>query len=204
MSAKSRDNRAPLIRDVRIRATRAPAPGRACGDCRAVIAYPVAIVIALAATLLACSEENVAKDPFAYCASVGTIDAPDARYTGDKLPDSLLVGMKKVMGFANFMPHEEIARGTSWRCMDGKVYACYVGANLPCAAKADESRVPAPALEEFCRYQKDANVIPAAVTGRETIYAWRCRDRVPEIVREVTRADARGFLANIWEEIPRE
>jgi hypothetical protein len=26
-------------------------------------------------------------DPFAYCAAVGTIDAPDARYTGPRVPD---------------------------------------------------------------------------------------------------------------------
>jgi hypothetical protein len=26
-------------------------------------------------------------DPFAYCAALGTIDAPDSRYTGPKVPE---------------------------------------------------------------------------------------------------------------------
>jgi hypothetical protein len=163
-----------------------------------------ALLAALAAFLFACSDDKSATDPFAYCASVGTIDAPDARYKGAKVPESLMAGMRTVMGFASFMPADEIARGTSWRCMEGKVYACYSGANLPCAAKADETRAPAPALETFCKREADADMIPAVVTGRETVYAWRCRDRVPEIVREVTRADERGFLSNIWHEIPPE
>jgi len=167
-----------------------------------MIAYRLGLLVVLTGVLLACSDDKSAKDPFAYCASVGTIDAPDARYKGAKVPDTLLAGMRTIMGFASFVPADEIARGTFWRCMDGKVYACYVGANLPCTAKANLERTPAPALDEYCKREANADFIPAVVTGRETIYAWRCRERVPEIVREVTGPDARGFLSNVWHEIP--
>lgn len=161
------------------------------------------VALAMLIVLASCSDEKkAAKDPFAYCAAVGTIDAPDGRYTGEKVPEGLIASMRKVFGFANFMPADEIARGTSWRCMDGKLYACYVGANLPCAAKANADRTPAPALVEYCQREAGADIIPAVVTGRETIYVWRCRNGAPEIVREVASADARGFLSNIWREIP--
>ncbi|MER3445858.1 MAG: hypothetical protein C4291_03035 [Candidatus Dadabacteria bacterium] len=39
------------------------------------------------------------------------------------------------------------------------------------------------------------------VTGHETVYEWRCNNGMPEIVRESTQPDARGFLSNIWYEI---
>jgi hypothetical protein len=144
-----------------------------------------------------------AADPFAYCAQVRTIDAPDARYTGEKVPPVIAEGIKKTSGAAADAPLEVFTRSTSWRCMDGKVYACTVGANLPCSEKADLGRAPSAALSEFCKTNADAAVIPAAVTGRATVYAWRCSAGVPEVVRQVFEADQRGFIANIWHEIPR-
>lgn len=140
-------------------------------------------------------------DPFAYCAAVGTIDAPDARYTGPPVPDVIAEGLKKAFNAPTDAPLEFFTNGTFWRCMNGKVYACTVGANLPCQAKADASRNPTQAQQDFCRENPTADFIPAVVTGRETIYEWRCNDGVPEIVRELTRPDERGFLSNIWYEI---
>jgi hypothetical protein len=54
---------------------------------------------------------------------------------------------------------------------------------------------------EFCRDSPDTDYIPAVATGRATIYAWRCTNGVPAIVREVTQPDAQGFLSSIWYEI---
>jgi hypothetical protein len=31
-------------------------------------------------------------DPFAYCAAVETIDTPDGRYSGAKMPDAIIQG----------------------------------------------------------------------------------------------------------------
>ncbi len=71
-------------------------------------------------------------DPFSYCATVGTIDTPDSRYTGPAIPDSVAQGLKNASGASADAPLDIFKNGTYWRCMDGKVYACFVGANLPC------------------------------------------------------------------------
>jgi hypothetical protein len=140
-------------------------------------------------------------DPFAYCAAVGTIDAPDESYTGPPVPDAVARGLREAFRAPASAPLEVFARGTSWRCMDGKVYACTVGANLPCQGRADTDRAPRPPLADFCHQNPDADVVPMVVTGRETVYEWRCAGGAPVIVRQVTSPDARGFLSNIWHEI---
>lgn len=140
-------------------------------------------------------------EPFDYCAAVGTIDIPDAQYVGDPVPDTLIAGMQDADLLSEDMPEDLIVRGTFWRCMDGQVWACFVGANLPCQAKADTSETPSIEMEEFCQEDPNADFIPAAVTGRETVYAWRCKDGVPEIDERVFEPDAQGFLSDFWYQI---
>jgi hypothetical protein len=82
--------------------------------------------------------------------------------------------------------------------MGGEVYACAFGANLPCQERADTSRSPAPALAAFCRDNPDSDGIPMVVTGRATVYAWRCRGDEPVISRQLTTPDASGYLASVW------
>jgi hypothetical protein len=137
-------------------------------------------------------------DPFAYCAAVGAADEPGAPYVGPKMPDVIVKGVMKASGASADAPVELFARGTFWRCMDGKVYACFVGANLPCTSKADTSRTPTADEKDFCTANPNADVVPAVVTGRETVYEWRCKDGAPEIVRQVFTPDARGFISNFW------
>ena len=136
-------------------------------------------------------------DPFAYCDWVGVADEPDALYTGAPMPDAILKGIRAAADLGD-LPQELLTQGTVWRCMDGKVWACFVGANLPCLAKADLKRTPTPEMLEFCQADPAAEVIPSVVTGRETVYEWRCTNGVPEIVRDVFTPDAQGFLAEIW------
>ncbi|MFN2290158.1 MAG: DUF333 domain-containing protein [Anaerolineae bacterium] len=139
-------------------------------------------------------------DPFAYCAAVGTLDAPDARYTGPQVPESLAQGLQAALN-APETPLEVLQNGTSWRCMDGQVYACFVGANLPCDAKADTDRALGQEAADFCQQNPNSDFIPAAVTGRETIYEWRCRDGAPEIVQQLFQPDAQGFISEFWYKI---
>jgi hypothetical protein len=54
-------------------------------------------------------------DPFAYCAAVGTIDAPDARYTGPKVPEVVArfeKGLRRARGCTTWTipPHYRLAR----------------------------------------------------------------------------------------------
>lgn len=140
-------------------------------------------------------------DPFAYCAAVGTIDQPDSRYTGEPVPEAIAEGLRAAFGLGPDHPLVPFQRGTHWRCMEGRVYACTVGANLPCMEKAETSRQPSQPMVAFCQANPDADVIPAVVTGRATIYQWHCRAGQPEILRQVNSPDARGFLSKFWYEI---
>jgi hypothetical protein len=169
---------------------------------RAKAALVTALLAGALAAPGAAAEQRFA-DPFAYCAAVGTIDAPDARYAGPIMPDALARGLKAALGLPDGAPLQPLREHSIWRCMAGKVYACTFGANLPCEQKADASRSPTSAMTVFCRDEPDADVIPMVVTGRATVYAWRCAQGAPAIERQITRPDGSGYLANIWYEIAR-
>jgi hypothetical protein len=165
----------------------------------------IAVFLALAlviAGLAACgtSAPESYTDPFAYCAAVGTVDAQGATYTGVQVPESVALGLQKALN-APDTPLSVLESGSSWRCMDGNVYACFVGANLPCEAKANTDRTPTQEEIDFCQQNANSDFIPAVVTGRETVYEWRCTNGAPEIVKQVFQPDAQGFLSEIWYKI---
>jgi hypothetical protein len=139
-------------------------------------------------------------DPFTYCAAVGTVDTPGSDYVGPKVPDSVAQGLRTALN-APDTPINVLQNGSSWRCMDGSVYACFVGANLPCDAKANTDQTPTQAEIDYCQQNPSSDFIPAAVTGHETVYEWRCLDGAPDIVQQVVQPDAQGFLSNIWYKI---
>lgn len=153
------------------------------------------------ANTLAPTQAGSFTDPFAYCATVGTIDTPDSRFNGPHMPDVLALGLKKASGAAADAPIEMFTTGAYWRCMNGKVYACTVGANLPCADKANTNKTPTQDEKDFCQVNPTAD-IPAVVTGHESIYAWTCKAGKPEIDQQVFHADPQGFIAEIWYSIP--
>ena len=93
--------------------------------------------------------------------------------------------------------------GLRWRFMGGRVYACGVGANLPCGGKANLSLQPGPGIVAWCTEHPDTDLVPTVATGRETVYNWACRSGAPAITRQAFAADARGFLAQFWHEIRR-
>lgn len=138
-------------------------------------------------------------DPFAYCAAVGTIAAPDAAYTGQAVPEAVINGFKKAAGLeASTEPMEMFQKTTVWRCMDNQVYACNVGANLPCSDKADTNKTPTQEMNEFCQANPDSDFIPMSVTGHSTIYSWRCNQNTPEVLEQIEQVDGQGYLARIW------
>jgi len=138
-------------------------------------------------------------DPFAYCAAVGQIDAPDARYSGPKMSDALfkdyLAAAKLDM---NMQYPDQFKQMTIWRCMDHKVYACNFGANIPCDSKANADKTPTQAMADFCKSNPNVDVIPMVVTGHNVIYSWRCKGDVPEIVEQFDTVDAAGYQSSFW------
>lgn len=149
------------------------------------------------------SAEASFADPFAYCSAVGAVDAPDARYAGPKTPDAVVRGLMKAMNVGAGAPVDEFTRLTKWRCMSGKLYGCNIGANIPCDEKADTNRTPTAAMDDFCKTNPASASIPAVVTGRATVYEWKCVSGKPAIAKELTKPDARGFLTMFWYEIPK-
>lgn len=148
------------------------------------------------------SAEERFDDPFAYCRAVGTIDAPDARYRGPALPESVVRGLAKAFGAPPDAPLAPFERGTSWRCMDGGVYACNVGANLPCSEKPEPDPAPTDAMRGYCADNPDADFIPMYVTGHATLYEWSCADKDPRRGKRIAELDARGYIASMWHRIP--
>lgn len=139
------------------------------------------------------------QDPFAYCAAVGTIDTPDASYTGPQITDEIINGYKTAAGLqASTEPMEMFKKTTIWRCMDKQVYACNFGANLPCDSKADTNRTPTSAMSDYCKANLNSDFIPMSVTGHATIYSWHCIKDAPEVLDQISQVDASGYLANIW------
>ena len=154
-----------------------------------------------------CSIEEVTSDrkktyldPFGYCKAVGTIDTPDFRYVGPKFPDSLARSMV-IQGLVSADAPDDFRKSAMWRCMDHKVWVCQFGANIPCREKADTSKDPPPGMIDYCKANPAAQVIPAYVAGRATIYEWTCKDGKPRIARQVTNVDQQGYPVAYWTEL---
>jgi hypothetical protein len=138
-------------------------------------------------------------DPFAYCASIGTVDAPDARYAGTPIPDSVVSGFKQAAGLASSSESlDQLRQSTIWRCMNGTVYVCNFGANLPCDSKADTNSTPSPEVSDYCQANPNADFIPLSVTGHATVYNWKCINGGAQAGDAVNPVDGRGFLQSIW------
>ena len=146
----------------------------------------------LAAAALAAVPPARAEPPADYCRRVGT---DDARRT---IPPEMAPAVEKL--FALSMPDDPVARTTYFRCLDGAVMACNVGANLPCG-KANASR-SIPAARQYCRSHPDASFIPMAVTGHDTIYRWRCSGTHAMAGGPGEALDSRGFIARLWKPVP--
>lgn len=142
-------------------------------------------------------------DPFAYCRAAGTVDRPDARYSGRRTPPAIILGLEHALGLRlGAEQRRAFSHGVYWRCMDGKVYACAVGANLPCQSKADVDRRPTEAEKRYCQANHDAYVVPAYVSGHATLYEWRCSGSQAVATKALYAVDQQGYRADIWYEIP--
>jgi hypothetical protein len=147
-------------------------------------------------------QSEVFTEPLSYCKCAGTIDIPDKRYKGEKVPESMLRGIRRRMKLSDDVPADYIRQTTFWRCMDSKVFICMVGANLPCMEKADLKRTPSEAMLDFCQTNPGQDYIPAYVTGHTNVYEWRCSGKAPVITKQLSKPDTRGFLSEIWFELP--
>lgn len=159
---------------------------------------------ATAAPATATSGATASNDPWDYCAAIGVVDRPDAKYLGDGtrtvIQDALAVAERLPQRFAD-PASRRVA--IPWRCMGGGVWACDPGANLPCGP-AKTTREPSEGMRAFCAEPQQRNgVLPAFVSGHDTIFAWSCRDGAPVIDRQSFEVDERGFVARFWYRLDR-
>lgn len=87
-----------------------------------------------------------------------------------------------------------------YRCMNGKVMVCFVGANLPCT-KMNAKREN-PGADVFCRENPDAGSVPAYAIGHDSIHTYRCRSGKAEVTETTRQLDQRGFAKDLWIELP--
>lgn len=161
--------------------------------------YPVklttwTILLAALAGLTAASPTAASGEaPAVFCKRVGT----------DDITRPIPVGLVPAVNaaFGTRMPARVAVDTTVFRCAQGHVMVCTVGANLPCG-KANSSGVPNPGMIEWCQQNPDASFIPAATTGHDTVYEWRCQNGAPRVIRQTLRVDPRGFVAEFWKPLP--
>jgi hypothetical protein len=146
----------------------------------------VLTALALAATMPAFAQTFT--DPVPYCKAVGTLDKPDARYAGPKLPAWMAEKL-------HLQSNEE--RMMEWRCANKAVLACLYGANIPCGSKAKTSRKPTPAIVDYCRQNPNSAFVPTVVTGHESAVSWACHRNVPVVTRSAA-VDAQGYQKDFW------
>jgi hypothetical protein len=97
------------------------------------------------------------------------------------------------------MPAAQIQKSTVYRCRDGQVLICTLGANLPCG-KADTSRRLA-AADGWCAQHPGSQFIPMYVTGHATVWQWRCLGPRAATTGQPLATDRRGFIARYWKQV---
>ncbi len=140
-------------------------------------------------------------NPFSYCKAVKNIDTPDKSYIGLKKPPLIIEKLKHILNMPKNVSKKWIEDGLVWRCMNGQVWACFKGANIPCTIKGNSSKTPSEKMKFYCKKVKNSNLIPAYITGHNTIYKWSCIKGTPVIIKQIYHLDSNGFIKEFWHEI---
>lgn len=149
----------------------------------------IAATLSLALMLLAEPSCAAAQKTAELCQNKATDD------TLRPLPKSLVMAAKQLFGLYR-MANRQVRRSTVFRCADGQVLLCNLGANLPCG-KANTDQHPSGA-EAWCRDHPDADFIPNAAIPWGSVYRWRCVAGTAAIVGQPDAIDSRGFIARYW------
>jgi len=151
------------------------------------------VLLAMVAGMTMMCTSASAQDVRAYCARVGNDDRVQP------MPGNLIANARRMFELAAETSDSYVQATTSVRCANGAVWLCSYGANLVCG-KADVSR-SSQGAERFCRQNPDSIDVPMSATGHATVYEWKCVGRKARIVRQSTKVDARGFIAENWKQL---
>lgn len=144
-------------------------------------------------------DSAAAEDLYKLCRQLKNDDT--IRPYSHELHDGTVKAFKKLFPDANgTLSESELQAEANYRCMNGKVLVCFVGANLPCA-KMNASR-DNPGADAFCKANPNNEVVPAAATGHDAVYAYKCRNGKAVITGNPWKLDKRGFGKTLWAEVP--
>ena len=135
--------------------------------------------VAATAFALGATAQAVPMNPKAYCAKHRNFQG-----VGEIGPDQV--------------PSEVLAAGgNTWRCMDGRVLVCNMGADGSACArneKVDARRMAA--FRQFCAQSPDNNFIPMSlITGLAS--TWRC-DGTRPVKMSTQPTDRFGYFRTTW------
>lgn len=133
------------------------------------------------------------KDAQAYCAKVGDDD------TVKTAPVRLIMQARKLFDLSPDIDDAFVRNETTFRCMGGRVWLCFLGANLACG-KANISRESAGATA-FCKENPGSDFVPLVYVGHDTIYSWECAGYKARISGQIYKVDPRGFIAENWKRL---
>jgi hypothetical protein len=151
----------------------------------------VKTVLAALGLLLASSIPVLAADT-ALCRPAETDLAPKP------LPLNLVTAARTSFGY-RAMPADVVRRLTVFRCAAGQPLMCSFGANLPCG-KAN--RAPSlPAVSSWCLIHPQSDVVPAYVTGHDSLFQWHCAGG-QAVASHPAAIDAQGYFASYWKPVP--
>jgi uncharacterized protein YecT (DUF1311 family) len=137
----------------------------------------------------------------AACRAAGNDDT--VRDYQPALHEGAVRAFRKLFPEARDAPSDDmLASEAKFRCMDGTVYACFIGANLPCSKISTDTRNPG--ADAFCKDNPDADSVPMAATGHDTLYSYRCRKGRAETAGKLFDLDRRGFAKSLWAPIDAE
>ena len=121
-------------------------------------------------------------DPFAYCKAVFNVplDAADR-------PPFIVASFLR----ANEGPLE-------WRCVDGKVMACYLGATGSACQRRDANGTPPSGLKEFCLENPNEQMLTRSQFGPDAPENWGCVDGRPMAKGIPPRLDRQSYVVDNW------
>ena len=88
---------------------------------------------------------------------------------------------------------------TAWRCMNGSVYVCEMGASGRACMKTGHDNTPHAGIRRYCRENPNADFVPAYLLAGAAI-TWRCLKGQPAIV-ETEGVDERGYVKRFWRKV---
>jgi hypothetical protein len=161
--------------------------------------FCAAMLLALLVSPFAAGSAASVKDLHRYCRKVGNDDT--IREYSYALRRGTVEAFRKLFPGAESTPDDsDFQAEAKYRCMDGKVMACFLGANLVCD-KMNAAR-DNPGADDFCRENPDSDFVPLVATGHDAVYSYRCRNGKAEIAGKVWELDKRGFARKLWTELP--